>query len=147
MESFPFTDEEWDTVKEAARLVTNAGLAGDSVSHAAHLVGLLRVLADLRSRYGAHPVLLETEADYTDDPAARVALYERAKQAAQTGGLVTYSIRMALAQVLSGLGHPQRAMQELMACRYEVMTHGDDWERNDWQSLHAECVNQIEGGD
>jgi hypothetical protein len=42
------------------------------------LVGLFDVLAGLRARHGDHPVLLETEADFTEDDEVRLALYQQA---------------------------------------------------------------------
>ena len=77
VEAFPFSEAEWAAVREAALPVVNAALADDAVLQASHLVGLMEVLAGLRARYGDHPVLLETEADFTEDDAESAALYGR----------------------------------------------------------------------
>src|SRR5258707_1219218 len=83
---------------------------------------------------GQHPALLETEADFTDEPSERVALYEQAKQSALVGGWVTYSIRISLARVLlEELGDAGRGLQELLACRDEVTTCADKSERAEWE--------------
>src|SRR5436190_12684219 len=91
MELFPFSTDEWSLVSETARAVVNATLAEDEILHASLIEELHRVLADLRSKYGEHPVLLETEADFNQNVERRIALYEKAKHAALTTGLPTYS--------------------------------------------------------
>jgi hypothetical protein len=140
MKAFPFTAEDWARVSAAAGAVVNATFADDAALHATCFQALCRVLSELRDKYGPHPVLLETEADFADDPAERVALYEKAKHIAQSAGLVTYSICLSLARVLlEELGDHGRAMKELVACQ-ELATCGDESERREWHALHAECV-------
>jgi hypothetical protein len=138
VEVFPFTEVEWAALSDAALPVVNAGLAGDEVLGATHLVGLLDVLAGLRARYGDHPVLLETEADFTKDDAERVGLYRRAVGIAVAHGLPTLSIRLSLARVLLELGRPQEAAAELSACEREL-PDGDESERSSWSELAAEA--------
>lgn len=141
MEAFPFTAEDWSDVSEAVRAVVNATLAEDAVLRASHFEELRGLLAALRSKYGPHPVLVETEADFTDEPHTRVALYEQAKRAALAGGIATYNIRLALARVLlEELGNPGRALQELLACRDEVMAEAEEDVRKEWQKLHTQCA-------
>jgi hypothetical protein len=138
VEAFPFTDAEWAAVKDAALPVVNAGMAEDAVLRASHLVGLLDVLAGLRARYGDHPVLLETEADFVDDDAERVALYRRAAGLAVGHGLPTLSIRLSLARALLDLGRPSEAAAELSACERDL-PDGDDSDRAMWSELAAEA--------
>jgi hypothetical protein len=64
MDALPFSDAEWDAVVAMSRAVVNATLAEDRVLAASALVELQGVLADLRARYGDHPILAETEADF-----------------------------------------------------------------------------------
>lgn len=64
MDDFPFSDDEWEAVLVASRDIVNAVFAGDRTLAASALVELQAVLADLRARYGDHPVLAETEADF-----------------------------------------------------------------------------------
>src|SRR4051794_1218594 len=126
MDGFPFTDEDWFRVSEGARAVVNATFANDVVLHASLSEQLFCVLSELRQKYGEHPAILETEADFTVDPTERVALYEQAKQVAQVGGWVTYSIRISLARVLlEELGEAGLALQELLACRDELAACAD----------------------
>jgi hypothetical protein len=143
MEAFPFTAEEWSCVSEAARAVLNATFAEDDVLHASRFEELRCVLSELRGKYGQHPALLETEADFTEDPSTRVELYEQAKQFALAGGWVTYSIRISLARVLlEELGNPGQALQELMTCRDEVAACAAESEREEWHELQRECARQ-----
>lgn len=138
MEAFPFTEAEWAAVREAARPVVNAWLAEDTVLRASHLVGLLDVLAGLRARHGDHPVLLETEADFTEDDAERVARYRRAAEIAAAHGLPTLSIRLSLARVLLDSGEQGAALAGLLACEGELV-EGDESERASWVELVAEA--------
>lgn len=119
MAEFPFTALEWSAVSDAALLVVNAELAGDALLRESHFVGLLEVLAGLRGRYGDHPVLLETEADFTEDDSKQIALYRRAIGIAAMHGMETLSIRQSLTQVLSDLGHSTEAASELLACEVD----------------------------
>jgi hypothetical protein len=137
VEAFPFTKAEWDAVGDAALPVVNAGMADDPVLRASHLVGLLDVLAVLRGRYGDHPVLLETEADFAEDDASRATLYRRAAAVAEANGLPTLSIRLSLARLLLDLGQPAAARDELLACQDEL-GGGDESDRAAWAELVAE---------
>lgn len=140
MEPFPFSRQEWDEVADAALPVVNAGLMDDNVVRASHLVDLLDVLARLRERYGDHPILLETEADFVEETGERVALYRRALEAAVASGLLTFTIRISLAEVLfKDLGRPAEARAELTACEDEVNEFGDDSEREHWGELAVQC--------
>jgi hypothetical protein len=140
MEAFPFTEAEWESVREAAGAIVNAALAEDPILRASQFAELRAVLAGLRDRYGDHPLLLETEADFTADAPDRVALYERASRTAAAGGLPTLTIRLSLARVLlEDLGRPDAARVELLACRGELATVGDESDREEWASLLAAC--------
>ncbi len=136
MEAFPFTDAEWAAVRDATLPLVNAALADDPVLQASHLVGLLDVLAGLRARYGDHPVLLETEADFIDDDSERVALYRRAADIAAGHNLPTLSIRLSLAGVLLDAGKLGAAQVELRACESEL-AEGDESDRAAWAELVA----------
>ena len=96
MEEFPFTEAEWATAREAIWGIVKAGSIEDTVVEASCLVELLEVLTTLRKRYGDHPVLLETEADFIDDESERIELYQRAIDIAIEEGLPTETIRESL---------------------------------------------------
>ena len=134
MQEFPFTAEEWDELKGPALAAVNARLAEDDVLRASAFVDLQEALAALRARHGEHPALLETEADFTEEPGEQVELYRRARDLAVAHRLPSLSIRLALARVLlDDLGRPAEARAELLACEDEVRKHDDESERQDWQ--------------
>ncbi|CAN5328633.1 hypothetical protein BH11PLA2_BH11PLA2_01380 [soil metagenome] len=137
MEPFPFTKEEWNSVREAVLPVHNATLADDPIVRASHLIGLIEVLAGLRDVYGNHPVLLETEADFTEDEHDSITLYRQATDIASQHSLPTFSIRLSLAQVLFDIGDPSAANQELLACEAELVAC-DEWEKTEWANLMRE---------
>jgi hypothetical protein len=138
VEAFPFTDAEWAAVSEAARLVVNASLAEDEVLHASNVAELRDVLAELRAQYGDHPVLLETEADFTSYDSERLALYRRAVRIASAHQFPTLSIRLSLARLLIGMGLTTPARTELLACEGEARA-GDESERDKWSELIAQA--------
>ena len=140
MTQFPFTTFEWTRLSGVARAVVNATLAGDDVLHSASIRELYTTLSELRDKHGSHPILLETEADYTDDPTERIVLYERAARTAEEHRLQTHTIRIALARVLlNDVGQPGRAARELDACFHETLAQGDESERKEWRELRTEC--------
>lgn len=138
MDPFPFTEAEWYSVAEAARTVVNATLAEDAILRASHFSDFQDVLAELRERYGDHPVLLETEADMTTDVAVQADLYRQAIDLANTHQLPTLSIRLSFAAVLlESLGQPEAARAELLACQGELTQSGDEGDRQTWERLLA----------
>ena len=140
MQEFPFTAEEWQNASEATRALVNATLMDDEVLRAAKLAELQIVLTGLRDRYGEHPVLLETEADFTDSPENRVSLYERAEKLALEHRLPTYSIRLSFADVLlRDLAQPALAKAKLLQCHEGLLALGDKWDEGTWLELMAKC--------
>jgi hypothetical protein len=131
MEAFPFTNAEWDPQKDLALSILNAEFAEDDVLAASLKLDMLDRMDALRARHGDHPVLLETAADYTEDPPERAALYRRAVELADAHGLPTLSIRLSFAPVLTELGEPIAALEELRACGNEAAT-GSAGERRQW---------------
>jgi hypothetical protein len=144
VEAFPFSEAEWVAVSEAALPVVNAGLAGDAVLRAEHLVGLLEVLAGLRARYGGHPALLETEADFAEDEEERAALYRRAVRLAVAHGLPTLSIRLSLARLLLDTGLREAARVELLSCAGEARA-SDEPDQAAWAEMVAESEHAESG--
>lgn len=134
---WPFSESERNAVSEAALPVVNAGLVHDAVLRASCLLGLLDVLAGLRERHGEHPALLETEADFAEDDAERIALYRRAVSLAEANGIQTLTIRLSLSRVLLETGQRESALDELRACEGELTEVGDDSDRAEWTELFA----------
>lgn len=111
MSPFPFRKDDWDRVKDASIALVNAELAEDPALAAAQFAELQVVLGELRSKYGEHPILLETEADFCDDDQVAVALYEKAMLLARHSELPFDSIQSSLEALLVQMGrkaqHPQ----------------------------------------
>ncbi len=138
--SFPFTQAEWSEVADVALLVVNSTLTDDHVLRASHLLDLLDVLANLQTRYGDHPVLLETQADLTENEGERIALYRQAAALAQTHGLPTLSIRLSLASVLLQFNQSDEATAALAACERELPT-AEKTDQASWAELVAKARN------
>lgn len=68
MQAFPFSQLEWQKVQDAVHYLVNASLMDDSVLTESLFTDLLAVLDELQTRYGDHPILQETAADFCDDP-------------------------------------------------------------------------------
>ncbi|MCC7418968.1 MAG: hypothetical protein IT428_01685 [Planctomycetaceae bacterium] len=140
MDAFPFKREEWQAVRDSALPVLNATSAEDDILYESHFIELQSVLHTLRGRYGDHPVLLETEADFTNDSQTRRTLYEQARDIAIDHRLPTASIRVALAGVLlDDFNAVDAARDELTACRQEIFETGDEWEQSNWKELMLRC--------
>jgi hypothetical protein len=138
MERWPFTREEWDTIDEAARHIVNASFLDDEILRDSAYAALVEHLEQLRSAHGDHPVLLETLADFCDDPLEQLALYREAIQIALDHDFQTLTIRLSLANVLiEDLHDHHAARRELDACTNEAATTDDASDREKWQELHA----------
>jgi len=136
VEAFPFTNSDWSSVEDAAWSVVNASGADDEVLCASHLIEFFDVLERLRAKYGDHPVLLETQADFVEDDSERIVLYRKAASIAVSYGLPTLSIRLSLAKVLLDSNEHDNAQKELRACEGEL-NEADDFERESWGELFA----------
>lgn len=136
VEAFPFGVEDWTAVSEAARHVVNATFAEDEILRASKLIDLLEVLDDLQAKYGTHPILLETEADFINDDNERVSLYLQAIELATTHNLPTLSIRLSLAGLLVDLERFAEANTQLLACENEL-SDVDESERKAWEELSS----------
>lgn len=144
MDEFPFSEDEWKATSDASLQIVNATFVKDEILREASFVELRAVLEELRDRHGEHPVLLETEADFTHDAESKAALYERAKSLALQHGLPTFTIRISLAGVLlEELKRAAAARAELLACREEMEEGDDDWFRDQWRELLTSCERAL----
>jgi len=135
----PFTTGEWDAVRWAAGAITDAARASDPDARAARFTDLQSILVELRDRHGNHPLLWETEADFTPDAEAAADMYRQAEELAVAGDLPTLSIRVSLARVLAEeLGRPAEARDALLACREELPWAGEA-DCTAWATLLAAC--------
>jgi hypothetical protein len=140
MEESPFTELEWQQVRDAGNAIVNASLQDDDVLGDSLFAELSAVLHELRQRYGNHPILLETEADFCDDPSVQRDMYRLAIQLAETNALPTLTIRMSLANVLlTDFNDPMKAVSELKACEPELATKADEWDVQKWFELMRQC--------
>jgi hypothetical protein len=72
---------EWDRVHAVAVDIVNATGIEDDVLCAHHTERLFDILDELEAIYGRIPSILDTRADYTDDPTVAITLYEEALSA------------------------------------------------------------------
>jgi hypothetical protein len=136
MDKFPFSKREWRAVRAAAAAVAEA--SGPS-QRTVRFDELRAALAGLRDKYGDHPVLIETEADFTSDPGTAAKLYRAAELYAAANELPTLSIRLSLARLLvEELGEPNEARAALIACRDELPGAAAA-ACEAWNALLAEC--------
>lgn len=138
MKPFPFSEEDWSEVWNATLAVTNATLTDDRVLRDSAHIELEELIGRLCKKYGDHPVLLETLADFESDVTRRIALYQEAIRQSERYGLSTVTPRLALATVLMEQ-NPSEARQVLMDCERELATHGDKSDVEAWSSLRRKC--------
>jgi hypothetical protein len=147
MDEFPFSQEEWSEVEDASRAIVDSLFAGDDILQASNFVLLQITLEQLKKKYGTHPVLLETEADFIDDVESQLHLYENAIRAAQENSLPTYSIRISVARILfEECNDPAKALHELLTCESEIDSSADNDDRAAWSELVAACRREAENG-
>ncbi len=140
MEAFPFTKSDWEKIRAPMFDVVDAGFADDDVLRASAFQKFVSVLDALRAKYGRHPVLLETEADFTDETPRAIALYRVAIDLALAHGLPAYAIRISLAsRYLDEPTEPALALAELTACQAEVAHSGDEYDRQWWVEAYSEA--------
>ena len=135
MDEFPFTEEEWEQVSQSGMAIGSASMMDDAALGASHFVELQAVLHDLRKRYGRHPVLLETEADFCHDPGASCALYAEALQIARDNQLPLASICISYASTLIDRTDDfTYAKQLLELCRAEALQ--EESLKREWDELN-----------
>jgi hypothetical protein len=140
MEPFPFIAEEWSEINHLASVITNATLADDTALQESVFIELVEILGKLRAKYGDHPVLLETEADFEADPSQRLVRYRQAIRVAERFGLPTLSIRLSLATLLlEDFNDASKARHELIACEKELHAHDDQGDIDNWSDLLRKC--------
>lgn len=134
MNEFPFSEDEWEAVNVASSAIVNATLAEDAVLRDCQFTELQLILKALTEKHGDHPVLIETEADFTGDAVDRLRLYGLAVSLAETNCLPTYTIRISLAGLLlEEFGELESAREALLACEQEVTACADDYDKKTWE--------------
>lgn len=121
--------------------MVNATMADDEIWHAAAMRRFRKAIRKLRGSYGDHPVLIETLADYLDDPARRQRLYRRAIRIAVKNNLPTWTIRLFYARLLLDDFHDgPKALVQLQRCEREITELADEYDKNSWKELMEEIV-------
>ncbi len=140
MDTFPFTQSEWQRIEDVCRSMVDAILVDDSVLEASLYAELMVRLQELRERYGEHPVLLETAGDFSGDSLMQIELYRRAIQLATDNNITTLSIRLSLAGVfLRDFNDRPQAVRELLACQPELDQEADSSQAKEWSELMSQC--------
>jgi hypothetical protein len=137
--NFLLPPEEWQMVADAAWPHVSATWARDDAVRDSAFLTLQEVLHDLRAKYGDHPILLETEADFTHDEQEQLRLYRAAIAIANKHGLQTLTIRLSLASLLLHIGPTEDAIAELSACKAEL-PDGDEYQRESWYDLVSQVT-------
>jgi len=131
----------YEQVHELAVAIVNASGAGDDAL-CDSLCQTLRAYYDEQASLGhSHPFLTEAMADFTDDPAEAVHLYELAlEQARAFPDEPTHTKMISLAQQLIELGRTEQAQAYLRDGRAEAVRHGDTFWIKDADRLLQELA-------
>ena len=86
MNLYPITKEAWARVHQKACDIANASLMEDEIMGRVQTMGMKEVLDELEEKFGVHPAILATRADYVDDPAERLRLFTEALALARENG-------------------------------------------------------------
>ena len=116
----------YERVRELALAITNASEAGDDALYDS-VCQVLRAYYDEQASSGrSHPFLTEAMADYTEDPAEAVRLYELAlEQGRAFPDEPTHTKMISLAHRLVELGRTEQAEAYLRDGRAEAIRRGD----------------------
>jgi len=126
MDAFPFTNSDWNRVKDATYPIVNATLADDDTVADSLFIGLKETLHELRCSYGDHPILLETEADFCSDPDESIRIYSKALNIATKFNLPTDSICLSYTRALiDSERNLNEALTLLESCREQVYANAD----------------------
>jgi hypothetical protein len=135
MESWPFTDNDWKVVQNATHDIVNASYIEDQELVSSTKERLFVLLESLMEKYGPHPVLFETKADFTEQPHSRIELYNEAISLAQKSGIQTTTIRLSLSRVyLEDIGDVEAAKSQLSMCEKPMASDDID----EWNELKKE---------
>jgi hypothetical protein len=120
----------YENVGELAADITNATLADDDAL-AASLYQRLRLYHDEQlAADRSHPFIIETLADYTDDPAQAIRHYEQALVMSRqmTSDEPTHTILIGIGEKLIELARCEQAEEFIRDGRAEALRRGDkDW--------------------
>ena len=143
MTEFPCTLEEWDLVVDLSARMVNDYYKRNPVEQEALRTILLNHVHGLRTKYGDHPAILETIADFTENESERVEYYNLACTAAAANSMPTIGIKNYLASSYTASGQVLAALNILMESGRELAT-SDDSTRADWIKTVSAAANAAE---
>lgn len=143
MAEFPCTKEEWDLVVRLSARFVNDYYKRNPVEKDALRTELLDMLHGLRKKYGDHPAILETIADYTKDESEQIEYYNLACAAAAANSMPTIGIKNYLASSYTLSGQALAALNVLRESGRELATT-DDSTRIDWIKAVSQAANAAE---
>jgi hypothetical protein len=124
--------EEWAHVHAVAVDIVNASAIQDDVLCARHTQRLFEILDELEAIHGRIPSILDTRADYTDDPAVAIALYEEALAASEDPNLSS----LVLPSLIRLMIREQHAESSISGLLIQLERLTDMGERSfDWDEL------------
>ena len=127
MHKFPFSKDEWDEIVDISCDMVNF-LEREDEDSPELFTKFLDIINKLENKYGRHPVLLETLADFTDEPKVCKKLYTEALEIAKKHGLPSISIRNTFANLLiEDFQDYSMALQILQAGDKEIKKHDDKY--------------------
>ena len=105
---------------DAARSLEAAVAQGSTSLAAAEFAALKAQLAAQRLTTRVDPLLVETVADFTDDPAEAIQLYKEAISLSDAASCPTYTQRIWMAARLLELGNRVEARRQLIRAKPEA---------------------------
>ena len=123
----------YERVGELAADMTNATLADDHALAESLYQRLHRYYEEQLEAGRSHPFIIETLADYTDDPAQALCYYEQALAMSRhmASDEPTHTILIGIGQQLIELGRREQAEAFIRDGRAESLRRGDtDWIEN-----------------
>ena len=116
----------YERVHELALAIVNASESGDEPLHDSRCQALRAYFDEQMASGRSHPFLTEAVADYTDDAAESVRLYELAlQQSREFPDEPTHTKMISLAEQLIELGRREQAEAYLRDGRAEAVRRGD----------------------
>jgi Ni,Fe-hydrogenase I large subunit len=143
MDKFPFSKDEWGEIEDISYEMVNSVYMYDKVSTEI-FSKFLAIIKKLETKYGRHPVLVETLADFTDDPKERKKLYTEALEIATKHGLPTISIRNTFATLLiEEFQDHSMANQILEPTDREIEQHDDELDIAEYYRLKRKLTIKL----
>jgi len=143
MDKFPFSKDDWGEIVDIECDMANF-LEREDEDSPELFSKFLGIIKKLENKYGRHPVLLETLADFTDDPEESKKLYTEALEIATKNGLPTITIRISFAEsLIDYFDNNAYALQILKSADNEIKQHTDEWNVKEYYRLKRKLTIQL----